>query len=148
MNGNARLEVALSRVSVGEARENARPRRTPLFLQPRAHCLLPRTDQRWGSIPHPGAGNRRRLQLLLQGCTWSSCLGPLPGHPPTLASPRIPEIYGQNKSKRASRASDCFSEGEQGEEAWGARPGPRSDVKPDSPPAAARPPQQIRAREC
>ena len=100
--------------SAGEARDGARPRRTPRSLAssgPTARSRALISDR--NIFPTQGRETAAASSCHFGVAPGASARVPFPGHPPAPASPRIPESYRQNKSKKASRASDCFSDGEQ-----------------------------------
>lgn len=126
----------------GEARDSARPRRTARFFRSRG---LPARSPALISDRDPFPTQARETAAASNShfgaAPGAPASAPSRGHPPTLASPRIPESCGQNKSKRPE-ASDCFSDGEHP----GKRLKPARDPAPWSNPIGCRQPPALSSR--
>lgn len=133
----------------GEARDSARPRRSARFFQsrrPTARCRALTSDR--DPVPTQAREPAATSKYHFGAAPGAPTTAPSRGFPPTLASPRIRESCGQNKSKcqRGFRLRLRWRAAR--EQAGEAGPGPGCVVKPDPRPAAAFPPQPIQAWDC
>lgn len=133
----------------GEARDSARPRRSARFFQsrrPTARCRALTSDR--DPVPTQAREPAAASKYHFGAAPGAPATARSRGFPPTLASPRIRESCGQNKSKRQRGFRLRLRWRAAREQAGEAGPGPGCVVRPDPRPAAAFPPQPIQARDC